>query len=232
MDFVASRADEQKFGWRNRVSEFLKRLGVTVFDPWFKPEVRGFYEYGLESEKSTEGRNRWSYAPGKKGAEARASCSGTYWPTLHIDLRMVDTSDFVICYCPTNIYSVGTPHEIILARQQRKPVLFVSPYVDFPTLGLLRKHLEVRDPKGLKLLRDLEPHQAQSYGNSQFVVHASGSEREFFRWLWFPPVSETIRLARDPVGQERGASPAETSAAAVSRETGSQATEKVGSPAA
>jgi len=60
---------------------------------------------------------------------------------------MMDTSDFVICYCPTNIYSVGTPHEIILARQQRKPVLFVSPYVDFPTLGLLRKHLEVRDPK-------------------------------------------------------------------------------------
>jgi hypothetical protein len=156
MDFVASRADEQKFGWRNRVSEFLKRLGVTVFDPWSKPEVRGFYEYGLESEKSTEGRNRWSYGPGKKGAEARASCSGTFWPTLHIDLRMVDTSDFVICYCPTNIYSVGTPHEIILARQQRKPVLFVSPYVDFPTLGLLRKHLEVRDPKGLKLLQYLE----------------------------------------------------------------------------
>jgi hypothetical protein len=60
MDFVASRADEQKFGWRNRVSKFLKRLGVMVFDPWFKPEVRGFYEYGLESEKSTEGRNRWS----------------------------------------------------------------------------------------------------------------------------------------------------------------------------
>jgi hypothetical protein len=156
MDFVASRAAEQKFGWRNRVSEFLGRLGVTVFDPWYKPGVRGFHEYGLESEKSTKGRESWSFASGKKGAAARASCSEIFWPTLHIDLRMVDTSDFIICYCPTNIYSVGTPHEIILARQQRKPVLFVSPHVEFPALKQLREHLQPADPKGLKLLQKLE----------------------------------------------------------------------------
>ncbi len=30
-----------------------------------------------------------------------------FWETLHIDLRMVDTSDFTIAYVPTNIYSVG-----------------------------------------------------------------------------------------------------------------------------
>jgi hypothetical protein len=29
MDFVASRADEQKHGWRNRVGDFLARLRVT-----------------------------------------------------------------------------------------------------------------------------------------------------------------------------------------------------------
>jgi hypothetical protein len=157
MDFVASRAAEQKFGWRNRVSEFLSRLGVTVFDPWFKPEVRGFHEYGLESEQSTEGRDRWTFRSGKEGAAARASCAELFWSTLHIDLRMVDTSDFLISYCPTNIYSVGTPHEIILARQQRKPVLLVSPAVDFPVLYRLREHLKAADDaKGLKLLEDLE----------------------------------------------------------------------------
>jgi hypothetical protein len=156
MDFVASRAAEQRFGWRNRVSEFLGRLGVTVFDPWFKPGVRGFHEYGLESEKSTKGRDAWSFDSDKKGAKARASCAETFWPTLHIDLRMVDTSDFIISYCPTNIYSVGTPHEIILARQQRKPVLFVSPHVEFPALERLEKHLDAEDPKGLKLLQELK----------------------------------------------------------------------------
>ena len=41
MDFVASREAEKKFGWRNRVSEFLQEFGVTVFDPWFKPEIQG-----------------------------------------------------------------------------------------------------------------------------------------------------------------------------------------------
>ncbi len=41
MDFVASRADEKKTGWRNRVGEFLRHLEATVFDPWLKPAVRG-----------------------------------------------------------------------------------------------------------------------------------------------------------------------------------------------
>lgn len=154
MDFVASRENEMKFGWRNRVSEFLSALGVTVFDPWRKPGVRGFYEYGREGVETTDVREKWRFEPGPEGAAARAACSGKFWETLHVDLRMVDTSDFVIAYCPTNVYSVGTPHEIILCRQQRKPVLFVSPCVEFPALKALRAHLS-SDPKGAKLLEDL-----------------------------------------------------------------------------
>jgi hypothetical protein len=78
-----------------------------------------------------------------------------FWETLHIDLRMVDTSDFSISYCPTNIYSVGTPHEIIMATLQHKPVLFVSPPIVFPTLHELRAHLK-SDPAGSELLKRLE----------------------------------------------------------------------------
>jgi hypothetical protein len=51
MDFVASRKVEKHFGWRNRVSDFLQKMGVTVFDPWFKPDVRGLHEYGREDVK-------------------------------------------------------------------------------------------------------------------------------------------------------------------------------------
>jgi len=155
MDFVASRADERRFGWRNRVSEFLRELGVTVFDPWFKPEVRGLHEYGREGDATAEGRGRWSFAVDSEGAKARFACVEQYWPTLHIDLRMVDTSDFVVAYCPTNIYSVGTPHEIVLCRQQRKPVLFVSPAIEFPALEELRSHLST-DEVGMQLLERLE----------------------------------------------------------------------------
>lgn len=157
MDFVASRADEKRYGWRNRVGEFLRRLGVIVFDPWFKPAVRGLHEYGREDETTAEHRDNWTFAPGPGGARARAACAARYWQTLHIDLRMVDTSDFAIAYCPTNIYSVGTPHEIIACREQRKPVLFVSPAVEFPTLEELRQHLRSRnDRHGRRLLERLE----------------------------------------------------------------------------
>ncbi|MSU59044.1 MAG: hypothetical protein EXS35_12905 [Pedosphaera sp.] len=156
MDFVASRAAEKQFGWRNRVSQFLQEMGVTVFDPWFKPDVRGLHEYGREDVKSGEKiRQRWTYEGGSAGAKARSWCARQFWETLHIDLRMVDTSDFTISYCPTNIYSVGTPHEIIMATLQHKPVLFVSPPVIFPALHELRKHLEL-DPIGSELLRQLE----------------------------------------------------------------------------
>jgi hypothetical protein len=155
MDFVASRAQEMTFGWRNRVGEFLRAYGVTVFDPWNKPAVRGLHEYGREGAETTHARDQWTFARGASGAATRAGISGKFWETLHIDLRMVDTSDFTIAYCPTNIYSVGTPHEIVVCRQQRKPVLFVSPPVTIPALDQLREHLSA-DPIGLKLLERLE----------------------------------------------------------------------------
>lgn len=154
MDFVASRADEKQFGWRTRVGEFLRSFGATVFDPWEKPAVRGLHQYGLEDVHTIDARERWTFAPGEAGDEARAQCAEEFWQTLHIDLRMVDTSDFTIAYVPTNIYSVGTVHEIVLSRLQWKPVLFVSPPVAFPALEKLREHLR-GDAAGTALLEQL-----------------------------------------------------------------------------
>jgi hypothetical protein len=153
MDFVASRSDEQKLGWRNRVGEFLRSLGAIVFDPWLKPDVRGLQDYGRETADSNKARENWTFEASKGGAKRRAQITGKYWETLHIDLRMVDTADFVVAYCPTNVYSVGTPHEIALCRSQRKPVLFVSPPIVFPALGKLRKQLSA-DPLAKRLLEE------------------------------------------------------------------------------
>jgi len=156
MDFVASRAEEKKSGWRVRVGEFLRCFGATVFDPCSKPKVRGLHEYGREDLSTVKIREKWTFVPTKEGARSRAECAQVFWETMHIDLRMVDISDFVIAYCPTNIYSVGTPHEIIVARQQRKPVLFVSTPVVFPALDELQEHLtNSGDRKGENLLVEL-----------------------------------------------------------------------------
>ena len=153
MDFVPSRETEKESGWRNRVGDFLRKLGVTVLDPWFKPEVRGLHEFGREGIDTTNIRDKWTFKQGQAGAEIRARISGKFWETMHIDLRMVDTSDFTIAYCPTNVYSVGTVHEIVMCRQQRKPVLFVSTPVSFPSLQLLKEHIKA-DSRGTKLLED------------------------------------------------------------------------------
>jgi hypothetical protein len=132
MDFVMSRPDERNFGWRSRISDVLEAWDVRIFDPWFKPSVRNLErDYGLEDETSAAARAAWDFTPGKKGARIRSQLASGFWPVMHIDLRMVDLSDFVIATCPTNLYSVGTPHEIVLARQQRKPVLLVSPPVRY-----------------------------------------------------------------------------------------------------
>ena len=153
MDFVADREEEKKFGWRNRIGQVLATLGVTVFDPWFKPEILGYAGNVKEDEKESAARAGWTFDDTKEGAARRAASENAFWPALHVDLRMVDTSDFVVAYCPTNVYSVGTPHEIIMARLQRKPVLFVSPPVTFPAFDELRRHLELQgDAVGAELL--------------------------------------------------------------------------------
>ena len=151
MDFVASRANEKKYSWRTRVDEFLIKLGVVVFNPWSKPDVRGLDNYGREGIDTAEIRDKWTFEQTAVAAKKRATITGKFWETLHIDLRMVDTTDFVVAYCPTNIYSVGTPHEIALCRSERKPVLFVSPPIIFSTLKRLKDHLK-GDVNGEKLL--------------------------------------------------------------------------------
>ena len=156
MDFVASRAEAKRTGWRNRVDQFLQEFGTTVYDPWNKPEVVGMRHYGKEDEFSTERRSKWTFDDSQDGDRLRAELCDEFWPTLHIDLRMVDTSDFLISYCPTSIYSVGTVHEIVMASLQCKPVLFVSPPVVFPSLEELEQHLDGKgDSQGRELLEKL-----------------------------------------------------------------------------
>ncbi len=203
MDFVHSRKEEKKRGWRVRVGQFLKTLGATVFDPWSKPSVLGMYDYGREGEKSARLRQTWTFEQTEKGRQARKQCCDTFREIMHLDLRMVDISDFVIAYSPTNIYSVGTPHEIIVATQQHKPVLFVSPPVSFTALEHLRKHLEEKqDEKGQLLLADLErqvPIKSNPGGvPSLWYMPLVGGEN-FFDGFGFARYRDQFEWTPDPV---------------------------------
>jgi hypothetical protein len=125
-------------------SQIKKRGASIVADKLDEPKLL---------KDTDEIKKNWTFEQSPEAAEARAKITGHFWETLHIDLRMVDTADFVVAYCPTNIYSVGTPHEIALARLERKPVLLVSPPITFPTLNRLKEHLKA-DSDGTKILTD------------------------------------------------------------------------------
>lgn len=154
--YYGGEADgEGEGGWRTRITDFLETHGATVFNPWQKPQVRGLGDYGREGDMGQPYRDRWTFDDSHEDAIARAYCREKARPMTHIDLRMIDASDLMIAFCPTNIYSVGTVHEIVVARQQKKPVLFVTPPIELPALQALRDHLAA-DDTGRELLARLE----------------------------------------------------------------------------
>jgi len=164
MDFVGSRVIEKFLGWRSILTPVLKALGITVLDPWNKPQIKGHKNYGQEgviSSKSVYEKDFWT------NDETRARFETDFWETVHIDLRMVDLADFIMTFVPTNIYSVGTVHEIVIARLQLKPVMMISPpikYDFFPEIARLSEETKnVLKFYGLKE----NPHgiPSQWYGN-------------------------------------------------------------------
>lgn len=129
MDFVGSRVIEKYLGWRAIITPIMKSLGVTVLDPWNKPELKGHGdEYGKEGvahSKADYEKDFWT------NEKTRFKFGKDFWQTVHIDLRMTDVADFLLAFVPTNIYSVGTVHEIVMARGQHKPVLMISPPIEY-----------------------------------------------------------------------------------------------------
>jgi len=194
MDFVASREHEKNSGWRTRLCQFLQQFGTTVFDPWNKPKVVGMPHYGKEDEFTLKERKKWTYEDSTDGAKARARLCDQFWPTMHIDLRMVDTSDFLVAYCPTNVYSVGTVHEVVMARTQCKPVLMVSPPVTFPALDELERHISASgDERSQELLNELKfeaPLRTNPSGIPSMWYMALLDAQYFFDGFGFAPYME------------------------------------------
>lgn len=164
MDFVGSRVIEKYLGWRAILTPILKCFAIRVLDPWNKPMIRGHDNYGQEgvlpNKEQYEG-DFWT------NAATRVKFERDFWETVHIDLRMTDLSDFVIAFVPTNIYSVGTVHEVIVARQQQKPVLMISPPIRFDLFPALAS-LSDDEKRALKFAGFKENPQgipSQWYGN-------------------------------------------------------------------
>lgn len=108
MDRVADNGAE----WRDYMTPLLQKMGVIVLNPCDKP-----IDIGLEGAEDRKRR--------------KALKEAGDWETLSkeihllriVDLRMVDISDFIICYLDTTIHHTGTYEEFFLANRQKRPII-------------------------------------------------------------------------------------------------------------
>lgn len=117
MDF----ADDRGEGWRSSLTPFLRSKNIGILDPTNKATY-----YGHEDIDHLEERKK--IIEGIKSGNVLADTlfdryHGIMKDVVGVDLRMVDTADFIILYVNLDIYACGTFHENAMAILQRKPTI-------------------------------------------------------------------------------------------------------------
>ena len=110
------QAPDDGVEWRKRITPWLEQKGVMVLDPCDKPIPDSYYKE-IDDEKIGMMR--------LKETGRYFELSQRMKEIVHMDLRMVDVSDFVIVYLDMDARPFGTIHELINSLNQRKPTLVV-----------------------------------------------------------------------------------------------------------
>lgn len=99
-------------GWRKNISSKLKEFGIIVEDPTHK-SINGTGEVGDDKTLF------------KKLAKERKfeELKDKFWPVVRKDLRNIDKVDFIIAVYSPKVKMLGTIHELVIAQNQRKPIL-------------------------------------------------------------------------------------------------------------
>ena len=98
--------------WRNRITPTLSSMGLNVLNALKKPTSAG-----LENDDTAEYKNKL------KKKQEYDKLSSLMKEIRAVDLRMVDTSDFMIASLDLDVHLCGTLEEIFWANRQKKPIL-------------------------------------------------------------------------------------------------------------
>ena len=109
MQYVSGR------DWRKDVTDKLKPLCITCFNPYEKPFIKDVEE----DEASREEMETWMRTKQYDRVTDRMKMVRAY------DLNLVDRSDFLIAHLVPDVASWGSAEEIVTAVREKKPV-FVS----------------------------------------------------------------------------------------------------------
>lgn len=108
--------------YREKLHDLLGQAGLDenmILDPTRKPlgDLDAYKDFDTEQDffKALVKHERWD------------DYESYIKAIMHIDLRFVDKSDVIIATLNPDVPAFGTIHEIVVARQQKKPVLLVDP---------------------------------------------------------------------------------------------------------
>lgn len=101
--------------WREEVTEKLKDLSITCFDPYKKPFIKDVEE----DEASRQEMEAWMKTKQYDRVTDRMKTVRSY------DLNLVDRSDFIIAHLVPDVASWGSAEEIVTAVRMKKPI-FIS----------------------------------------------------------------------------------------------------------
>lgn len=140
--------------YRKMLREKLLKIGIErsmILDPTEKPiRSEQYIDFDTEADyyKKLRENKEWD-----KFEEAMQM-------TMHVDLRFVDKSDVLLAFYNPEAPMFGTIHEIVVARQQKKPVLLIDPRGKEGTahwaFGLIgHKHIFQNPDEAVKYLDDV-----------------------------------------------------------------------------
>ncbi len=109
MDRVADHGVQ----WRDDLIPFLQNMGVVINNPANKPAGLGAIETGDWKQQRVEAKLRSDWDKVEEMMD----------PIVHVDLRLVDVSDFLIVNIDMEAKPSGTFAEMTMACLQRKPVI-------------------------------------------------------------------------------------------------------------
>ena len=101
--------------WRGDITDSLKPLGITCFNPYNKP----FMKDVEEDDETREQMDVWMKTKQYDRVTDRMKTVRAY------DLNLVDRSDFIVAHLVPDVASWGSAEEIVTAVRMKKPV-FVS----------------------------------------------------------------------------------------------------------
>jgi nucleoside 2-deoxyribosyltransferase len=104
--------DDSGVAWRDMLTPHLKDMGIDVVDPT-KTTANGVGEVEDDKKRFRDLILKEDWVQLKE----------EFWPIVRKDLRAVDKADFLICYYNPIIPTIGTIHELVVASQQKKPIL-------------------------------------------------------------------------------------------------------------